>query len=229
MGLVLENLHIRISLCLTWNKHAGILIFRSGYTERTQHLLRREGLSDSGKQERRASGRDLAEPHKLGSSGSTPQPATPVSPSLQAPLGSQGESFNHYFSKFTVGDGCWLWTGAINRDGYGQVFDRAIRKNRGAHRLVYELLRGQIPEGLELDHLCRVRSCVNPDHLQPVSHQVNTLRGETLVAAYAGRTHCKNGHAYTKENLCNTSAGYRRCLTCARSRNREAYRKRVKA
>ena len=151
-----------------------------------------------------------------------------VSPSLHTPEKS-GVYLTHYASKFTIGDGCWLWNGAINRDGYGQVFDRSKRKNRGAHRVIYEQLRGAIPEGLELDHTCRVRACVNPDHLEPVSHRENTLRGQTLVAAYAARTHCKSGHPLSGENLCNSSERFRRCLECARISNRASYRRRVKA
>lgn len=79
---------------------------------------------------------------------------------------------------------CVVWPGTVNGDGYG-------RMGRGlAHRMFYERERGPVPEGLELDHLCRNRLCVNPYHLEPVTHHVNVLR----AIAATGRTHCRNGH-----------------------------------
>ena len=73
--------------------------------------------------------------------------------------------------------GCWIWTGSLNREGYGRISWRG-RTERAAHRVSYALLRGPLLEGLELDHLCRVRPCVNPDHLEQVTSQVNILRGK---------------------------------------------------
>lgn len=75
--------------------------------------------------------------------------------------------------------GCWVWTGRLNRNGYGRVYHAG--KERMAHRLTYELLVGPIPEGLVLDHVCRVRCCRNPYHLEPVTVQVNTLRGNAVL------------------------------------------------
>ena len=74
--------------------------------------------------------------------------------------------------------GCWLWTASVNEDGYGQFMaDRSVL----AHRFAFELLRGPIPRNLELDHLCRVRPCVNPDHLEPVTHEENVRRSKVLT------------------------------------------------
>src|ERR1019366_4519713 len=81
------------------------------------------------------------------------------------------------FLKFVLPEpntGCWLWTGGLNRGGYGQFMTPPCTV---AHRVAYELFVGPIPEGLQLDHLCRVRSCVNPQHLEPVSQQENIRRG----------------------------------------------------
>lgn len=104
-------------------------------------------------------------------------------------------------------ESCWLWIGTMDTRGYGQIQrsrkDRdAIRLGRSvrAHRAVYEVIKGPIPEGLDLDHLCRVRHCVNPAHLEPVTRKVNILRGETLPAANAAKTHCVNGHEFSVEN-----------------------------
>jgi hypothetical protein len=83
-----------------------------------------------------------------------------------------------------------------------------------AHRLVYEELVGPIPEGMELDHLCRNTSCVNPAHLEPVPHRVNVLRGVGPTAENAVKTECVNGHPLTGRNLCIRKEGGRKCRTC---------------
>lgn len=94
--------------------------------------------------------------------------------------------------------GCLRWTGA-KTDGYGQIqFNGRLTF---AHRIAYELKRGPIPAGLTIDHLCRVRACVNPDHMEAVTTRVNTLRSPTAVTAVNSRkTHCRRGHPYTPEN-----------------------------
>ena len=94
--------------------------------------------------------------------------------------------------------GCWLWTDPL-RDGYGRFFDG--RRLRSAHRVVYELLCGKIEPGLTLDHLCRVRCCVNPEHLEPVTQKENVRRGQGIAARNLQKTHCKNGHAFTPDNI----------------------------
>jgi hypothetical protein len=106
---------------------------------------------------------------------------------------------------------CWDWTGALNSKGYGSV----AHKGRvwSTHRLAYELLVGPIPDGLQLDHLCRNRSCCNPDHLEPVTPKVNSERG-----AQATKMHCVRGHALAGENLLIKKRGQlspvRNCRTC---------------
>ncbi len=90
-----------------------------------------------------------------------------------------------------------------------------------AHRFAYELLVGPIPDGLEIDHLCRVTACVNPAHLEPVTGQVNTLRGDTPAAKNAAKTHCPQGHVYSVKNT-GVGNGRRRCRTCGRERTRAA-------
>lgn len=109
--------------------------------------------------------------------------------------------FERFCAKFTVGNraNCWLWHGAKMKDGYGN-FKAAGRFVR-AHRYAYELLVGPIPEGLVLDHLCRVPLCVNPSHLEPVTRRENVLRGETVAASNAAKTHCKKGHPLSGDNL----------------------------
>ena len=91
-----------------------------------------------------------------------------------------------------------------------------------AHRVVYEILVGPIPVGLELDHLCRNRACVNPDHLEPVTTRTNLLRGYSPWACRARQTHCKRGHEFTPENTYGTGDGRRYCRTCRRAHHRES-------
>lgn len=110
------------------------------------------------------------------------------------------------------GTPCWLWLGRCNHDGYGVLY--AERRNRRAHHVVYELIVGPLPEGLEADHLCRVRHCVNPRHLEWVTHTVNVQRGEAPSAQLGRQTACKNGHPFTPENTYARADGSRRCRLC---------------
>lgn len=105
-------------------------------------------------------------------------------------------------------DGCWLWTAGTSSDGYGGFMSSTGRVVR-AHRWAYEHLVGSIPEGLDLDHLCRVRRCVNPAHLEPVTRLENTLRG----LGHGSEMHCPHGHPYDDENTY-VYAGRRACRTC---------------
>lgn len=122
----------------------------------------------------------------------------------------------------------WLWTGTVDTNGYGRVIIDG--RNMAAHRVAYEWLVGPIPEGLELDHLCKVRHCVNPAHLEPVTHKENTARGDTITARASAKTHCPRGHVLAGENLVPSSLrnGRRDCLACSRLRAAE-YRKRKRA
>lgn len=113
---------------------------------------------------------------------------------------------------------CWLWVGAIDpTSGYGS-FTPSTRKRSSAHRWGYLNLVGPIPEGLHLDHLCRVRHCVNPAHLEPVTPLENTRRG----VGHGKETHCPQGHPYDGDNLYRCQ-GRRFCRTCNIARGR-AYR-----
>lgn len=115
--------------------------------------------------------------------------------------------------------GCWLWLAAVNRvTGYG-VFKGAT-KAVNAHRFAYEAFQGPVPEGLQLDHVCRVKRCVNPAHLEVVTASVNTWRHFSLT------THCSEGHPFSGSNLRTTPKGHRRCRACERAWNTTARQKR---
>lgn len=114
--------------------------------------------------------------------------------------------------------GCWEWTACQINTGYGRIWEGGRRgKSLLAHRVSYELFVGQIPDGLTLDHLCRVRHCVNPLHLEPVTGRENTLRGEGPAAVAARKTHCDSGHEFTPENTYIARNGTRKCRTCRRA------------
>jgi len=120
-----------------------------------------------------------------------------------------------------IDGGCWEWTGWKDRRGYGGFDIRPRRPGQSAfaHRFAYEYYVGPIPEELELDHLCRNTGCVNPEHLEPVTHAENVRR------AFADQTHCKRGHEFTPENTYSPPGHPTRrcCRACARIRKgREA-------
>jgi len=112
--------------------------------------------------------------------------------------------------------GCWIWTGSCQPRGYG-LFNLS-GKPELAHRVAYQLWRGEIPDECELDHLCRVTSCVNPEHLEAVVHRTNVLRGVGKAAKYIKRTHCARGHRLSGKNLHLRSDGGRRCRMCVKIR-----------
>lgn len=104
---------------------------------------------------------------------------------------------------------CWLWTPSVNEHGYGRLLVDGVWIK--AHRLSYELFKGLLPDDLEVDHLCRIRKCVNPDHLELVTHEVNQSRA---IMFNGLKTHCVNGHEFTTFNTYIRRNGGRQCKTC---------------
>jgi len=118
--------------------------------------------------------------------------------------------------------GCWIWEGSLKR-GYGHFSVGPAGRNKisQAHVFSYEMKHGSVPPGLQLDHLCRVRCCVNHRHLQAVTCRVNVLRGISPAAENAKKTHCKHGHSLSGDNLY-LSEGFRYCKIC-RDRTRKRW------
>lgn len=122
------------------------------------------------------------------------------------------------------GPDCWTWAGSHNNKGYPVI---AAKNEQGkwrpylVHRIAYELLIGPIPDGLKIDHLCCNTRCVNPGHLEPVTQQVNMLRGNHPSALAVRTGFCKRGHRYTAANTMHNTSGSRECRACRRMRDRQ--------
>lgn len=128
-------------------------------------------------------------------------------------------------------DDCWIWTGAT-RNGYGAFSLTANADNNRAayaHRWAYEHLIGPIPQGLDLDHLCRNPKCVNPFHLEPVTRRINLLRGNTIPARHSAVLVCPHGHPYTEANTIRVGKNkqWRQCRACKNAYTSE-YAKRIR-
>lgn len=119
-----------------------------------------------------------------------------------------------------TGDDCWPWMYARDKGGYGRFVLSQQHRSVLAHRIAYELGVGPIPDGTEIDHLCRNRACCNPIHLEAVSHQINILRGDYKAGSRGrgkqqeAKTHCPKGHAYAGDNLILQKRGGRVCKIC---------------
>jgi hypothetical protein len=115
--------------------------------------------------------------------------------------------------------GCWLWIGCMDAKGYGR-FKSNNKRADGAYRWAYEHFVGPVPDGLQLDHLCRVRCCVNPAHLEVVTQAENIRRGE-VGKNMKTKTHCPYGHPYDEVNTRIVGGGRRECRTCRNTRKRQ--------
>lgn len=118
---------------------------------------------------------------------------------------------------------CWLWTGRL-AEGYGITSYQG--RNQRAHRVSWIMANGPIPEGLTIDHLCRVRNCVNPAHMEPVPNTENVRRGNGLFVSNARKTHCKHGHEFSSENTRHAPNGSRVCIRCSKDNSRRHRAKR---
>lgn len=123
---------------------------------------------------------------------------------------------------------CKVFEGSIVDSGYGRIYGGGRHKYRLAHRVAWEAANGPIPEGMQIDHLCRNRACVNPDHLEPVTSRINTLRGVSPAAKNVHKTHCLRGHPLSGENLYVDRKGKRSCRVCKRAAEKR-YRAKNKA
>lgn len=148
-------------------------------------------------------------------------------------LRSKKNPTDRFFSKVNKSSGvfgedgnykseCWLWTGKLTSEGYGTFrFSGKGSYTGPAHRYIYQLYNGFKKYKFHIDHLCRVRHCVNPSHLEEVTLVQNVMRGQSFSAINARKTHCIHGHELAGSNLyIQPSTGYRYCKTCKRDSER---------
>ena len=128
--------------------------------------------------------------------------------------------FEELLSNIDTSGRCWHWRGVVGHGGYG------LFSSTQAHRVVYEAILGEIPQGLQLDHLCRTRDCVRPSHLEPVTPRINVRRSESPAAFNAVKTHCLRGHAFDEINTYLFPDGRRCCRACKTVANRRSELKR---
>lgn len=167
-------------------------LFGVGARDRDDLELAREYLTKLAKWCRAKGSRNAPPPH---TEDRMTRPYQPVEPRL--------------WEKVEKTDSCWIWKGTKNPKGYGRIVVNG--KPKPVHRVTYELVHGPVSDDLHLDHLCRRRDCVRPDHLEPVTNHENALRGARA------RTHCRNGHPRTPETFgrATLSASHSTCLVCA--------------
>jgi len=124
------------------------------------------------------------------------------------------DTFQYFFKKVLKTESCWFWQGSLTSDGYGKF--RGGGKHQAAHRASYVIHKGNIPINHVIDHICRQRNCVNPDHLQAITHRENVLRGTGPTAINAKKTHCINGHDLSEGVAYPRTRGGRLCRKCVR-------------
>lgn len=126
-------------------------------------------------------------------------------------------ALERFLAKISIShDGCWEWTAHKNKNNYSRFFYDGDKVY--GHRFIYKYFFGEIPKGLEIDHLCRNRDCVNPIHLEAVTHKENNDRGNSLSGINSRKTHCVNGHEFTPENT-SLYDNQRKCKICSRLNN----------
>lgn len=170
--------------------------------------------------DRGAHARGLCDPHykRLRRNGTTGDTAVSEGPE------------ERFWRKVNKTATCWLWTSWLSDQGYGGFYVSPQRRASYAHRMAYEWLVGPIADGLHLDHLCRVRHCVNPAHLEPVTPHENHMRGEAPHAINKRKTFCIDGHEFTPENTYRRpDNGNRQCRACNIRRTAERTARRVAA
>lgn len=124
-----------------------------------------------------------------------------------------------FWAKVNRTDACWLWTASLDPNGYGRFNTGAGGPTLKAHVWSWEQTNGPKTPGMDIDHLCFVRACVRPDHLQQITHRENLMRSDTISARAAAATHCPQGHEYTAENTyINPTLGHRLCRICRKAK-----------